>query len=338
MYRIVVFGGESIMSKLKYIFLSCVLILLGGCSKSQTIEVEPQNIVETDCASIHYIEDSLYYLRNGKICCYINKKSSIITQEGSFKQLFEDNGKLYAYDTNYRLYELKEKQLTQVTNLKEDDNWEKECQLVGVYKEAAIWRTEESWADKEEDIRYSDFYSYNFAEKRSNCILKQGDYSYSYYFEENNLYLYNDTEVAKIDLETKEKEVLYQAAKGEEIQSFCVEDATVVLEIIKDEEESKAYYRLCKNGEIVKIADDTSIGCGTTCYNGFLYYCSSLEGENAKITALNINTGEQQDIGVIAPFSEIKVTEKGIFYIKGQGMERNRKLYFFDGKEGKEVK
>lgn len=331
----------------KYVCILCILLctFLIGCTKSnKKVEKQQENSQKksiTNCSSLHYWNESIYFISNGEVKCYRKEELKTISSGIKIQNLISNKNNLFAYSNDFQIFTLENGKLEKFLNLSEDVKINKliknGIELVAITKDEIYFRTEEQWNEKKDDLEYSDFYSYNISTKKLNLFLENGDYNYHYCMDDANLYLSSDKEIVKINCCSKKMQVLYQVEKNAELYNMYLNKKDIIV-CINKEKQGKGYYKLSDKGTLCKISDTTSAGGGSYCYDVYLYFCSTIEDEQCLVTQLDLQTGEQKELAKVTCFSELVVSDDKIYYLVKDFDDEKNGVYFCDLADTSKVK
>ena len=183
---------------------------------------------------------------------------------------------------------------------------------LGVSGDYIVWANQTNTSEGESQ---EEWYCYNIQQSQTVCILDESDYGYDCWLQDNDLYIHNESQVNKIDLQTKENKVLYPSTNDIEISGIYVYKENVILGIRNLQEETSGYYLLNAEETVEKLTDTVAGSGGVFCKNGLLYYCSDVKDNSAKVSVLDISNKTNTELKWIDIFTELVVTDSEIYYV-----------------------
>ena len=226
----------------KNIFLFFMILLLTtGCAKKNVMEEEstPLQIAQYNAASMCTIENNVYYLNQDGIYCNESGEFKRIIQEQNLSNLYAAGDCLYVFQNSTKLYQLDNHELALIVDLSDNNYWTEDSVCLEVSGDYIVWANPNNTSEEESK---EEWYCYNKQQSQTVCILDESDYGYDCWLQDNDLYIHNESQVNKIDLQTKENKVLYSSTIDIEISGIYVYKENVVLGIRNLQEETRGYY------------------------------------------------------------------------------------------------
>ena len=229
------------MYKNNLLLVIVMLLLITGCANKNVMEEEiiPLQIAQYNAASMCTIENKVYYLNQDGVYCNESGEFKRIIQEQNLSNLYATEDCLYVFQNSTKLYQLDNHELTLIADLSDNDYWTEDSVCLGVSGDYIVWANQTNTNEEESQ---EEWYCYNIQQSQTVCILDESDYGYDCWLQDNDLYIHNESQVNKIDLQTKENKVLYPSTIDIEISGIYVYKENVVLGIRNLQEETRGYY------------------------------------------------------------------------------------------------